>query len=60
MIFSVEFTVKNDQQKIISHDKLDANDLIKLMAQLMMIIFRVQNSLHEEELKIQVDDDIPF
>lgn len=60
MIFSVEFTVKDDQQKIISHDKLDANDLIKLMAQLMMIIFRVQNSLHEEELKIQVDDDIPF
>lgn len=52
----------SDANKITHHEVIKSNDLIQLMAQLLMLVVRVQRDMHEDELlKLRmIDDDIPF
>lgn len=64
--YEIRLSVTDDKFKVIIFEQVKSHDLIQLMAQLGMLLLRVQRDLHEAEMldyKSQLmkdNDDIPF
>lgn len=59
----IQLTISvTNNDKIVQHESIKSNDLVQLMAQLGLLVVRLQRQLHEDELMRMkgIDDDIPF
>jgi len=54
--------VTNSINPFLSLDKIEADDLVHLLSQLLFVIVNLQNKIHKEQMELRgvIDDDIPF
>jgi len=54
--------VTNPIHPFLSLDKVEADDLVHLLSQFLLVIINMQNNLHKEQMELRgvIDDDIPF
>lgn len=60
--FELSLTVKTENNRIESIDRIEANTIVQLLSQFQFIILNIQKQ-HIEEMRIKYDlnsDDIPF
>lgn len=62
--FEIQITYRADNGEPRVYEKIQGTELLKLVAQFMLILVRVQETFHQDEIeKLRVeliDDDIPF